>query len=160
MAYIHTGRDLLCQGRSRATFDIDERHRIGNRSPRGDLGDLIPEGQSEAAAAIGLRTSQTMTSILLPQAVTVMLPTMVSQLAVMILKDTALGGILVGYIEHRRAGGTAASYYKNLLPTYVVIAVIYIALNRALGLAAAFRERRLRTRGGASDLPIVETGAA
>lgn len=106
----------------------------------------LPRGQSEAAAAIGLTKSQTMTSILLPQAVTVMLPAMVSQLVV-ILKDTALGGILVGYVELRRAGGTAASFYQNLLPTYVVIALIYIVLNLTLSWAAAALERRLRSRG-------------
>jgi glutamate transport system permease protein len=106
----------------------------------------LPRGQSEAAAAIGLTKAQTMTWILLPQAVTVMLPAMVSQLVV-ILKDTALGGILVGFVELRRAGSTAASFYKNLLPTYVVIALIYIALNLALSWAAAALERRLRSRG-------------
>jgi len=119
----------------------------------------LPKGQSEAAAAIGLRKSQTMTSILLPQAVTVMLPAVVSQLVV-VLKDTALGGILVGYVELRRAGGTAASAYKNLLPTYVVIAVIYIALNLALTTTAAWLERRLRTRGGGSAGFAEVAGAA
>ena len=95
----------------------------------------------------------------MPQAITVMLPAVVSQLVV-ILKDTALGGILVGYVELRRAGGTAASYYKNLLPTYVVIAAIYILLNLALSFAASYLERRLRTRGGGRGVQIVETGAA
>ena len=37
-----------------------------------------------------------------------MLPAVVSQLVV-IVKDTALGGILVGYVELRRAANTAAS---------------------------------------------------
>ncbi len=107
----------------------------------------LPRGQSEAAAAIGLRKSQTMTSVLLPQALTVMLPAVVSQLVV-VLKDTALGGILVGYVELRRAGATAASFYKNLLPTYVVIAALYILLNLSLSYLAGYLERRLRTRGG------------
>lgn len=105
----------------------------------------LPRGQSEAAAAIGLTKFTTMTSILLPQAITAMLPAVVSQLVV-ILKDTALGGILVGYVELRRAGSTAASFYKNLLPTYVVIALIYIALNLALSCAAAVLGRRGRSR--------------
>ena len=70
-------------------------------------------------------------SILLPQALTAMLPAVVSQLVV-IVKDTALGGILVGYVELRRAASTSASNYGNLLPTYIVIAVIYIVLNLAL----------------------------
>ena len=107
----------------------------------------IPRGQSEAAAAIGLRKSQVMTNILLPQAITVMLPAVVSQLVV-VLKDTALGGILVGFVELRRAGATAASAYRNLLPTYVVIALIYIVLNLSLTKLASALERRLRTRGG------------
>ena len=32
---------------------------------------------------------------------------------------------------------TSASYYGNLLPTYVVVAVIYIVINLALGSALA-----------------------
>ncbi|MET3806986.1 glutamate transport system permease protein [Nakamurella sp. UYEF19] len=110
----------------------------------------LPRGQSEAAAAIGLSKSQMMTSVLLPQAVTVMLPALVSQLVV-VLKDTALGGLLIGYVELRRAASTAASFYKNLLPTYVVVGVIYILLNVALTFAASRLERRLRNRAGRSD---------
>ena len=50
----------------------------------------------------------------------------------MVVKDTALGGILVGYVELRRAANTSASNYGNLLPTYVVVAVIYIIINLLL----------------------------
>lgn len=118
----------------------------------------LPRGQSEAAAAIGLNKTQTMGSVLLPQAVTVMLPAVVSQLVV-ILKDTALGGILVGYVELRRAGGTAASNYQNFLPTYVVIAIIYVVLNLSLTTSAHWLEKRLRTRRGSST-GFAEVGGA
>jgi glutamate transport system permease protein len=106
----------------------------------------LPRGQTEAAQAIGLTKTQTMSSILLPQAITVMLPAVISQLVV-VVKDTALGGILVGFVELRRAASTSATYYKNLLPTYVVVALIYILLNLALAWSASVVERRLRTRG-------------
>ena len=106
----------------------------------------LPKGQTEAAQAIGLTKTQTMSSILLPQAITVMLPAVISQLVV-VVKDTALGGILVGFVELRRAASTSATFYKNLLPTYVVIALIYILLNLALAWSASVVERRLRTRG-------------
>jgi glutamate transport system permease protein len=106
----------------------------------------LPKGQTEAAKAIGLTKAQTMSSILLPQAITVMLPAVISQLVV-VVKDTALGGILVGFVELRRAASTSATFYKNLLPTYVVIAVIYILLNLGLAWSASLVERRLRTRG-------------
>lgn len=107
----------------------------------------VPKGQTEAALAIGLSKSQLMTLILLPQAITSMLPAVVSQLVV-IVKDTALGGILVGYVELRRAANTSASAYGNLLPTYVVVAVIYIVINLALGYLSVYLERKLRTRRG------------
>ena len=113
----------------------------------GPASSSLPRGQTEAANAIGLRKAQTMTIILLPQAVTAMLPAVVSQLVV-IVKDTALGGIFVGYVELRRAAGTSASNYGNLLPTYVVIAVIYILINLALGRLSTYLERKLSSRGG------------
>ena len=56
--------------------------------------DAVPRGQSEAAFALGLRKSQVMRTILLPQALRTMLPAIVSQLVVL-LKDTALGFLIV-----------------------------------------------------------------
>ncbi len=114
----------------------------------------VPRGQTEAALAIGLNKTQLMTIVLLPQAVTSMLPAVVSQLVV-IVKDTALGGILVGYVELRRAANTSASAYGNLLPTYIVVALVYVVLNIALSSASHFLERYLRTRRGGSSGPRV-----
>ena len=50
----------------------------------------VPKGQAEAAYAIGMRKGQVMNLILLPQAVKIMLPAIISQ-CVVALKDTALG---------------------------------------------------------------------
>ena len=118
----------------------------------------VPKGQTEAALAIGLNKSQLMTLVLLPQAITSMLPAVVSQLVV-IVKDTALGGILVGYVELRRAANTSASNYGNLLPTYVVVAVIYILINLALGYLSTYLERKLRTRRGGGKVVKIDAGA-
>ena len=117
----------------------------------------VPKGQTEAAMAIGLSKSQTMTIVLLPQALTSMLPAVVSQLVV-IVKDTALGGILVGYVELRRAANTSASFYGNLLPTYVVVAVIYIVINMALSSLSHWLERKLRTRRGGGKVVHIDEG--
>lgn len=107
----------------------------------------VPRGQTEAAKALGLSKTQTMSIILLPQALTSMLPAVVSQLVV-VVKDTALGGILVGYVELRRAANTSASAYGNLLPTYLVVAVIYIVINLALTHLSTVIERKMRERKG------------
>ncbi len=50
----------------------------------------LPSGQGEAAYAIGMRKSQVMRIVLLPQAVKIMLPAIISQFVVC-LKDTSLG---------------------------------------------------------------------
>ncbi|KES07694.1 amino acid ABC transporter permease [Streptomyces toyocaensis] len=103
----------------------------------------LPKGQSEAAQAIGLRKSQTMSSILLPQAVTVMLPAIVSQLVV-IVKDTALGGVMLGFTELLNSRGTLAANYANVIPSFIVVAVIFIVLNFILTSFASWLEGRLR----------------
>jgi glutamate transport system permease protein len=102
----------------------------------------LPRGQSEAAAALGLSWGQTMRSILLPQAITSMLPVLVSQLVV-VLKDTAIG-YQITFLEMVRQGTVIGSTYGNYIPALIVIAVLMIALNFALSAAATRLERRLR----------------
>jgi glutamate transport system permease protein len=103
----------------------------------------LPRGQTEAAYAIGLRKGQTMTSILLPQAVTAMLPAIVSQLVV-IVKDTALGGVMLGFTELLNARSTLAANYANVIPSFIVVAIIFIVLNFILTSFASWLEGRLR----------------
>ncbi|MFF3850439.1 amino acid ABC transporter permease [Streptomyces sp. NPDC002328] len=103
----------------------------------------LPRGQTEAAYAIGLRKGQTMTSILLPQAVTAMLPAIVSQLVV-IVKDTALGGVMLGFTELLNARSTLAANYANVVPSFIVVAIIFIVLNFLLTSFASWLEGRLR----------------
>ncbi|GGR93629.1 glutamate ABC transporter permease [Streptomyces humidus] len=103
----------------------------------------LPRGQTEAAYAIGLRKGQTMSSILLPQAVTAMLPAIVSQLVV-IVKDTALGGVMIGFTELLNSRGTLAANYANVIPSFIVVAAMYIVLNFLLTSFASWLEKRLR----------------
>ncbi|MEE1760661.1 amino acid ABC transporter permease [Streptomyces sp. SP18BB07] len=103
----------------------------------------LPKGQTEAAQAIGLRKGQTMGSILLPQAVTVMLPAIVSQLVV-IVKDTALGGVLLQFTDLLNARTTVAANYGNVIQSFVVVAIIYIILNFIITSFASWLEQRLR----------------
>ncbi|MFC9129443.1 amino acid ABC transporter permease [Streptomyces sp. NPDC057099] len=124
----------------------------------------LPKGQAEAAQAIGLRKGQLMRLILLPQAVTAMLPAIVSQLVV-IVKDTALGGAVLTYSELLSAANTMSGYYgANIIASFTVVAVIFIALNFALTSFASWLERRLRQAKkstgavvGANDAQIAGT---
>ncbi|MDH6516042.1 glutamate transport system permease protein [Streptomyces sp. SAI-208] len=103
----------------------------------------LPKGQTEAAYAVGLRKGQTMTNILLPQAVTAMLPAIVSQLVV-IVKDTALGGVMLGFPELLNSRQTLAANYANVIPSFIVVAIVYIVLNFLLTSFASWLEQRLR----------------
>jgi len=106
----------------------------------------LPKGQTEAAQAIGLRKTQIMTSILLPQAVTAMLPAIVSQLVV-IVKDTALGGAILTFPELLAAVSPMSSYYgANTITSFTIVAVIFVLLNFGLTSFASWLERRLRRR--------------
>ncbi|MFB7939939.1 amino acid ABC transporter permease [Streptomyces sp. NPDC056049] len=126
----------------------------------------LPRGQGDAAVALGMRKGQTMLYVLLPQAVTVMLPALVSQLVV-IVKDTALGGAMLGFGELLSQNRQiTANYGANTIATFTVIALIYIVLNAVITHLAARLERRLRQgrkAGAVKDVaPItnVEAGSA
>ncbi|MFJ5266634.1 amino acid ABC transporter permease [Streptomyces sp. NPDC088387] len=129
----------------------------------------LPKGQTEAAQAIGLRKSQTMRTILLPQAVTAMLPAIVSQLVV-IVKDTALGGVMIGFTDLLNTRGTLAANYANVIPSFIVVAIIYIIVNFILTSFASWLEKRLRRSkrstgavlgaGKVDDLNAAEVGGS
>ncbi|KUH99184.1 amino acid ABC transporter permease [Mycobacterium sp. IS-3022] len=111
----------------------------------------LPRGQSEAAFALGLTWGQTMRSILLPQAITSMLPVLISQLVV-VLKDTAIGYIIT-FLELVRQGVQMGTAYSNLLPALIVVAVLMISVNFTLSSAATAVEARMRrSRRGPAPL--------
>jgi len=99
----------------------------------------VPRGQSEAAAALGLSRAQTMRLILVPQAVRTMLPAIVAQ-CVVALKDTALG-FIIAYPELLRTGQLIYNGFFNIIPTAVVVAAIYVAMNLLLSRLAIWLER-------------------
>lgn len=102
----------------------------------------LPRGQGEAASALGLTSGQTMRSILLPQAVTSMLPVLISQLVVA-LKDTAIG-YQITFVEMVRQGTVVGSAYGNYIPALIVIAILMISVNFALSWFATWLEQRLK----------------
>jgi len=118
----------------------------------------LPKGQREAAAALGLRSGQTMRSILLPQAITSMLPVLVSQMVV-VLKDTAIG-YQITFVEMVRQGTNIGSTYGNYIPALIVVAILMISVNFALSALATRLESRLRRSRRGPELVDVETAQA
>ncbi|WP_185994621.1 amino acid ABC transporter permease [Nocardioides campestrisoli] len=101
----------------------------------------VPAGQAEAAYAIGMRKSQVMVLILLPQAVKIMLPAIISQMVVA-LKDTSLGYYILA------PGLTAVAKpiyleFQNQVPTAIVITAVYVVVNLILTWIATKVQKRL-----------------
>ncbi len=123
----------------------------------------VDRGQREAAFALGMRKSQVMMQILLPQAVRRMLPVLVAQLVVL-LKDSSLG-FIVGYSELlREARGLVEFFNFNFgniytFQLYVGAGLLYILLNVLLSQLAKYVERRTRRSTKAAATAEVELPA-
>ena len=118
----------------------------------------IPKGQSEAAMAVGLGRGQVLRLVLLPQAVRIMLPSLVSQLVVL-LKDTSLG-FVIGFSELLRTGQQLVQVLNNPLQMYLAVGLVYIVINACLTALAGWLERRQRrTVGSSATMAPTEKGA-
>lgn len=110
----------------------------------------VPNGQSEAAAALGLTHIQTLRLIVLPQALKLVIPPMVN-LAIGIFQDTTLV-IIIGMYDVLNAARTAATdpqwlgFYNE---AYAVVAAFYFVTCFAASRYSLWLERRVapeRTR--------------
>jgi glutamate transport system permease protein len=118
----------------------------------------LPRGQQEAAFALGMRKTQVMTNVLLPQALRLMLPTIISQLVV-VLKDTSLG-FIIGYEEVLRITTQVVQILDNQIQMYIVVGTIYILLNYGLSKLAGYAQRRLARGRKTRTLPVTAEAPA
>jgi His/Glu/Gln/Arg/opine family amino acid ABC transporter permease subunit len=123
----------------------------------------VDRGQSEAAFALGMRKTQVMTTVLLPQAVRRMLPVLVAQLVVL-LKDSSLG-FIVSYLELLRQARSLVEFFNSrfgdlyTFQIYVAAALIYIIVNVLLSQVARSIEKRTRRSKKAAATEEVELPA-
>ncbi|MDQ3308048.1 MAG: ABC transporter permease subunit, partial [Actinomycetota bacterium] len=118
----------------------------------------VPSGQGEAAYAIGMRKTQVMTVVLLPQAVKIMLPSIISQ-CVVALKDTSLG-FYIGAPGLTAVGKLIYTEAHNQVQTAIVVAALYIAANLVLTAIATWVQRRFVGETKPLEVPIVGNAAS
>jgi polar amino acid transport system permease protein len=116
--------------------------------------DALPRGQMEAARALGMRTPQIYTAVILPQALFNMIPSLLSQFVVLV-KNTSLAYV-IGVDEL-----TNAAYQVNgqLLTKpfeiYGLLAISYFGMCYALGRGVSWIERRIvKRRTGAAPVTV------
>jgi His/Glu/Gln/Arg/opine family amino acid ABC transporter permease subunit len=102
----------------------------------------VARGQLEAARMLGLTQWQTMRYIVLPQALAVIVPALVSEF-ITLIKDSSLAST-IGVVELFKEGTIIISRTYNALPVYGAIAAIYLLLTVSLSLVAGRLEKRMR----------------
>ncbi len=110
---------------------------------RGGL-QAIPKGQTEAAQALGLHGWQTVTLILLPQALRAVIPALVGQF-IALLKDTSLISI-IGLPEFVFVAKAILRQPENLAyhaEVYIFVAFVFWVLCYSLSVASRKLEKRL-----------------
>ena len=107
----------------------------------------INKGQTEAARSLGMSRSQTMISIVLPQAFKVILPAMANEFVTLIKETSILS--YVGIVEITREGMLWASRDFKSFPAYIGVAVIYMCMTIPLSRVVAYLEKRMASSNGA-----------
>src|SRR3989441_10511147 len=100
----------------------------------------VARGQVEAATALGMTATQTMTWVVLPQALRNMVPSLVTQMIVL-FKDTSLASI-IGYVDLTKAAQIVNNREIKPFELYLFIAVVYWLCTYSMSVFARRFERR------------------
>ena len=101
----------------------------------------IPKGQMEAARSLGMNKSQAMIHVILPQAVTVILPPIGNEF-VALLKDSSLVSILA-VADLLRRGREFASETFTYFETYTMVALVYLIITLFFSKLISIMEERI-----------------
>ena len=102
----------------------------------------VDKGQSEAAQAVGMSSAQTMTYIILPQAIKKMLPAFINQSVIQVKNTSLLYAISVAELTYMTAVVNSETYRP--LEAYSLAAVMYFVVLFPLTQVADHFERRMR----------------
>ena len=100
----------------------------------------VPKGQTEAAMSIGLTHGKIVRKIILPQALRIVIPSLVSQLVV-VVKDTTVAYV-VSFPDLMQNARVLISNYDALVSMYFVVAIIYILINYAINHLSIYLAQR------------------
>jgi polar amino acid transport system permease protein len=103
----------------------------------------VPKGQIEAARSLGMSSTWTMASVVLPQAVRIVIPPLTNEF-VLLLKDTSLlqvAGVGLGEAELTNFASDKLNHAGNPTPL-LAAAILYLIITLPLTQLVAYLERR------------------
>jgi len=101
----------------------------------------IDIGQMEAARSLGLPYSKAMSKVVLPQAIRVMIPSIINQF-IITLKDTSILSV-IGFPELVKAGQIVIARNFETFKMWAIIAIMYLIVITTLSKVARALERRV-----------------
>lgn len=105
----------------------------------------VDRGQMEAARSLGMTEGQAMREVIMPQAVRLIIPPLGNEF-IALLKDSSLLAIISVH-ELSKNGMLYVSKTFAAFPTYISVALVYLALTMGISRVLNYIERRL----GVSD---------
>jgi general L-amino acid transport system permease protein len=102
----------------------------------------VPKGQTEAATAVGLSTTQRLRHVVLPQAFRIAAPPTINQF-LNLTKNTSLG-VAVAYGEAMYVTRTVIGNGSPAIQSILVVMAMYLVVSLAISLVANLANRRLR----------------
>lgn len=100
----------------------------------------VPKGQTEAALSLGMSPLHVKLKIVFPQAIRMVIPSLISQLVV-VVKDTTVAYV-VSFPDLLQNARVLITNYDALVSTYFVVAIIYILINYGINQLAVYLARR------------------
>ncbi|MEN8887290.1 MAG: ABC transporter permease subunit [Celeribacter marinus] len=105
----------------------------------------VSSGQTEAAYALGLRPSRTMNLVILPQALRVIIPPLISQY-LNLTKNSSLA-LAVGYMDLRSTlGGTTLNTTGRELEAMVLMMLIYLVVSLSISSSMNFYNKSVKLK--------------
>ncbi|MFM2046092.1 MAG: Membrane component of glutamine ABC-type transporter system [Actinomycetota bacterium] len=109
--------------------------------------EAVPRGQMEAARSLGMSYPRAMATIIIPQALRIIVPPLTNEL-VLLLKDTSLIsvlGVTAGSEDLARFGKDAVNQSANATPL-VAAGLVYLVMTIPLTQLVAWMERRAKAQ--------------
>ncbi|MBM5573329.1 amino acid ABC transporter permease [Deefgea sp. CFH1-16] len=107
--------------------------------------EALPQGQMNAALALGLRLPQLYKDVLLPQAFRIIIPPITSEF-LNVFKNSSVAS-LIGLMELLAQTKQTAEFTANLFEAFTLATLIYFTLNMSLMLLMRKLEKRVQVPG-------------
>lgn len=102
----------------------------------------IDKGQTEAGRSLGFNSFQTMTLIIIPQAIKNIFPALCNEF-ITLIKETAIVGY-IGLVDIQKAGDFIKSATYEAFMPLILVAIIYFTIIKILTLLLGLVEKKLR----------------